>query len=80
MFKNCLLLFAASITGSIYGFFLAIIVITGFTQMILNSIFNLYYSTLFFIVGSYYTYKIFKKSKIQMSLDTEGFTFTKADG
>ena len=64
MIKNCLLLLAASFTGSVYGFFTAIFVITGFTQMILNSLFNIYYSAIFFLVGSYYTYKIFKKSKI----------------
>jgi hypothetical protein len=30
--------------------------------MILSSVFNVYYASIFFVVGSYYTYKIMKKN------------------
>jgi hypothetical protein len=46
-------------------------VIAGFSEMILSSIFNVYYSTIFFVVGSFYTYKIIKKNQIQMSLEND---------
>jgi hypothetical protein len=44
-------------------------VVTGYAVMILSSFFNIYYAILFFIVGAVYTYKIMKKSQIQLQLD-----------
>lgn len=57
-------LLLAMIAGGFFGTILTISIIAGFSEMILSSIFNLYYASIFFIVGSYYTYKIIKKNQI----------------
>jgi hypothetical protein len=54
--------FAATVVGSFVGTFTALLVVSAFAAMILNEIFNVYYATIFFIVGSYYSFNIFKKS------------------
>ena len=61
----------ASVVGGLLGILVTLSIIAGFEEMILSSIFNLYYASVFFIVGSYYTYKIIKKNQIQMSLENE---------
>ena len=55
-------LISASIIGSFVGTLTALLVISAFAAMILNEVFNVYYATIFFIVGSYYSFSIFKKS------------------
>ena len=52
----------ATVVGSFVGTFTALLVVSAFAAMILNEIFNVYYATIFFIVGSYYSFNIFKKS------------------
>lgn len=37
-------------------------IICGFEEMILSSFMNIYYTSVYFIVGAYYTYKILKKN------------------
>ena len=71
MLLNIVLLLFASILGGLFGLGVTLSVIAGFTEMILSSVMNVYYATIFFIVGSYYTYKIIKKNQIQMSLEYE---------
>ena len=63
-------LLAASLVGSMLGVVVAIMVVCGFAAMILNSILNIYYASLYFLVGALYTYRIFRKS--QVSLLNEG--------
>jgi len=60
--KNCLLIIAATILGGICGVLTVLCIIAAFTEMILSSVFNIYYASIFFAVGSYYTYKIIKKN------------------
>ena len=60
--QNLFTLVTASVIGGFFGVSLTITIISGFTEMILSSVFNIYYATIFFIVGSYYTYKIIKKN------------------
>ena len=62
--QNIFTLVAASMIGAFFGIALTVSIIAGFTEMILSSVFNIYYATIFFIVGSYYTYKIIKKNQI----------------
>lgn len=61
----------ASVVGGLLGILVTLSIIAGFEEMILSSIFNVYYASIFFVVGSYYTYKIIKKNQIQMSLENE---------
>ena len=44
------------------GLMVTLSIISGFTEMILSSVFNVYYASIFFIVGSYYIYKIVRKN------------------
>ena len=60
--KNCLLIALSAALGSFFGVWLSLSIISGFTEMILSSVFNVYYASIFFVVGSYYTYKIIKKN------------------
>ena len=48
--------------GALVGSVLSILVVTGFAIVILSEFLNIYYSVFFFIIGSYYSYKIFKKN------------------
>lgn len=48
--------------GALAGSILSILVVTGFAIVILSEFLNIYYSIVFFAVGSYYSYKIFKKN------------------
>ena len=57
-------LFAAATVGGVSGQFIIFSIIGGYTEMILSSIMNVYYASLFFCVGSYYAYKIIKKNTI----------------
>ena len=59
---NFVSLLLAAILGGVFGLAVTLSIIAGFTEMILSSLFNMYYATIFFIVGSYYTYKIIKKN------------------
>lgn len=58
---------SAAVAGSLMGFLIAILVVCGFAAMILNSILNIYYALLYFVVGALYTYKIFKKSQVALN-------------
>lgn len=69
--NKCINLVLASLVGGILGLIVAVSVVAGFTEMILSSLFNVYYASTFFIVGSFYTYKIIKKNQIQMTLENE---------
>ena len=60
--KNCLLLLAATVLGGVCGVLTVLCIIAAFAEMILTSVFNIYYASIFFMVGSYYTYKIIKKN------------------
>lgn len=62
--KHLLLLILSAAIGAISGTIICLSIISGFTEMILSPVFNLYYSSIFFVVGSYYTYKIIKKNQI----------------
>lgn len=69
--QNIINLLIAAFLGASFGLMVSISIIAGFTEMILSSLFNMYYASIFFIVGSYYTYKIIKKNQIQMSLEND---------
>ena len=73
MQANILTLFVATGLGAAFGLMVSLAIIGGFAEMILSSFFNAYYATIFFIVGSYYTYKIIKKNQIQLSLENDNF-------
>lgn len=60
--QNLILLGASGATGALLGIVLVLSIIATFEEMILSSFMNIYYTTLFFVVGSYYTYKIIKKN------------------
>lgn len=62
--KNYVFLTVAGLFGSIVGTFTGMSIVCGIAEIILSSVFNVYYATLFFIVGSYYSYKILKKNQI----------------
>jgi uncharacterized membrane protein YjjB (DUF3815 family) len=62
--KSILKLVVALCCGSFLGSAVAACVVTGFAAMILNPVFNVYYALIFFIVGSGYVYRIFKKNRI----------------
>jgi ABC-type nitrate/sulfonate/bicarbonate transport system permease component len=62
LLQSIMKVFAASVIGSFVGTLTALLVVSAFAAMILNEIFNVYYATIFFIVGSYYSFNIFKKS------------------
>ena len=64
-------LVVAALLGSIGGVAVAICVVSAFAAMILSSIFNVYYAVIFFLVGSFYFYKIIKKSQIQLQMDSD---------
>ena len=61
--RTCQILTAGFIGGTI-GIFISMCIVGGFALMILTPVFNLYYFLIFFIVGSYYSYKIIQKNKI----------------
>lgn len=69
--KNFIFVVLAATIGAFLGMVIVLMVIAGFSEMILSSIFNVYYSTIFFVVGSFYTYKIIKKNQIQLSLEND---------
>ena len=71
MIKNILFLVIAVLVGSTYGGVIVLSIIVGYTEMILCSVFNIYYATVFFSLGSYYSYKIFKKNQIQTNFEPE---------
>jgi hypothetical protein len=48
--------------GGTSGSILSIFVVTGFAIVILSQVLNIYYALIFFVFGSYYTYRIFKKN------------------
>ena len=48
--------------GSSVGVLVSIFTVMAFAAMILNSIFCIYYSLIFFIIGSFYLYKVMKKN------------------
>ena len=62
--KNCIFLLIAALFGAMVGGFTVMCIITGLAEIILSSVFNIYYASLFFMVGSYYSYKIIKKNQI----------------
>jgi amino acid permease len=62
--KNLILLLSSATFGALAGLFTVLAIISGFEEMILCSFMNIYYTSLFFIVGAYYTYKIIKKNHI----------------
>jgi len=47
--------------GALVGSILSILIVTGYAIVILSDILNIYYCIVFFVVGSYYSYKIVKK-------------------
>lgn len=57
--------------GALIGSILSILVVTGYAIVILSEILNIYYSFIFFVFGSYYSYKIFKKNQIMLQLDND---------
>ena len=57
--------------GALVGSILSILVVTGFAIVILSEFLNIYYSVFFFVIGSYYSYKIFKKNQIMLQLDND---------
>ena len=69
--KNFIFVVLAATIGAFLGMVIVLMVIAGFSEMILSSIFNVYYSSIFFVVGSFYTYKIIKKNQIQLSLEND---------
>ena len=69
--KNLILLLSSAIFGAISGLLVVLSIISGFEEMILSSFMNIYYFTVYFIVGAYYTYKILKKNQIQKSLEND---------
>jgi len=69
--KSIIQLFTAGFIGAAFGVLTALYTITIFSEMILCSAFNLYFALIFFIGGSYYTYKIIKKNQIQTSLEND---------
>jgi len=72
-YESAVKLIVALVCGGILGSTVASCVVTGFAAMILNSVFNMYYALIFFIVGSGYTYKFMKKNRIQLSLGDSEF-------
>ena len=62
--KSELQLLTAGFFGAIFGVLTALYTITIFSEMILCSALNLYFALIFFVGGSYYTYKIIKKNQI----------------
>lgn len=52
----------AAWVGALTGSILSILVVTGFAIIILSEFLNIYYALIFFCVGSFYSYKIFKKN------------------
>ena len=60
--NNYLLLASAGLLGGFCGMLTVFWIISAFAEMILSSVFNIYYSSMFFMIGSYYTYKIIKKN------------------
>ena len=60
--KNLILLLSSAILGAISGLLVVLSIICGFEEMILSSFMNIYYTSVYFIVGAYYTYKILKKN------------------
>ena len=62
MMLSAIRLIAATLVGSIFGVLVAIMVVCGFAAMILNSILNIYYALLYFVIGALYTYRYFRKS------------------
>ena len=69
--KNIILLLSSAFFGAIAGLLVVYGIISGFEEMILSSFMNIYYTSIFFIVGAYYTYKILKKNEIQRSLEND---------
>lgn len=55
-------LVAATTVGSLLGIMVSIMVVCGFAAMILNSVLNIYYALLYFMVGALYTFRYFRKS------------------
>ena len=62
--KNLFYLIMATNIGALCGFYNSICVVSGLAMVILSPVFNIYYAILFFLCGSYYTYKILKKNQI----------------
>jgi len=60
--KNYFYLSLALAIGMALGMMNALCIIAGLAEIILSSVLNIYYAVLFFIVGSYYSWKIFKKN------------------
>ena len=52
----------AAWVGALVGSILSILVVTGFAIVILSDLLNIYYAIIFFVIGSYYSYKILKKN------------------
>ena len=71
--KSLIQLGIATWLGGCFGIFTVLYIISTFSEMILSSVFNIYFASVFFLLGSYYTYKIFKKNQIQMSLENEAY-------
>ena len=59
---NAIKIAYAGFLGSMIGVLIPSIIVTGFALMIMTPIFNVYYALIFFIVGSFYTYKIVRKN------------------
>lgn len=55
-------LVAATTVGSLLGIMVSIMVVCGFAAMILNSVLNIYYALLYFMIGALYTFRYFRKS------------------
>ena len=60
--KKLIQLVFATWLGGCFGIVTVLYIISTFSEMILSSVFNIYYASIFFFVGSFYTYKIFKKN------------------
>mmetsp|Transcript_11523 Transcript_11523/g.17370 ORF Transcript_11523/g.17370 Transcript_11523/m.17370 type:complete len:172 (+) Transcript_11523:29-544(+) len=69
----------AAAVGAFIGIATSACVVSAFAAMILNSFFNIYYATIFFLVGSYHTYKIVKKSRIEHVLESTDPGFEQQD-
>ena len=55
--------------GVIFGILVAFSLVMGFGLLITFKLINAYYSLIFFAVGGAYTYKLFHKSQIELTVE-----------
>ena len=68
----------SALFGGIFGILTSLYIIACFGEMILCSALNIYFASVFFFVGAFYTYKIIKKNHLQESLEHDSLMNTSA--